>query len=751
VFARICTWVDDRTGYRRLRDAMLLEHIPGGARWRYVWGSVLAFVFLVQLVTGVLLMTAYSPGSSTAWGSVYFIQYQMDFGWLIRGLHHFGSQTMVVLLGIHMLQVVIAGAQLPPREFNWWLGMGLLGIVLGLSLTGYLLPWDQRGYWATQVATNIAGNLPGVGTELQKVIVGGPAYGNSTLTHFYALHVGILPPLLIVLLIAHVAIFRRHGITAPANAEGEGIFWPEQAFRDLVVCLAVFGVMLFLVFQGHGHPIETSAAAKGETGFYEQWAHAGREGLGANLDAPADPSQPYPARPEWYFLFLFQLLKYFEGSQEIIGTVVIPNGAALLLFILPLLGFGRMRRFGHVVGVLVMVGLLAGAAALTLQALADDSVHPLSRAVLSRLATWVVPAIAGFFLLYLAILAVLPRGGFRRIIHGLGVLLLVAALGGTGFLTFAALNHDVPAQVGEVVEKSMKESERQVPAGVKTFHQQLEQAERKAGRAVHLAAAGIPADGAMYLLRNDPKTQFKRVFLTHCASCHSYGEFGPAAFKTTAQQGFEKAKFVASDLAGFGSEDWIFHFLQEPGAKRFLGRSLKGGQPRFSRMADWVESKQEEYKGKEAELKEGFRQVAAWLATHPTRPPDKGDEHAAGYQLFTQKFKCINCHRFGDQEGKANVPVLTGYGAPEWLRMMIRSPGHPRLYGKNNAMPAFRDLESPTAELQKQDYAELLKKGVKDIRFADLSNIDREIAVRYLTGDYRVIFGGQSITGITRE
>ena len=118
---------------------MLLEHIPGGAKWRYVWGSCLAFVFMIQLVTGVLLMTAYSPGDSTAWSSVYFIQYEMDFGWLIRGLHHFGSQTMVVLIGLHMLQVVIAGAHLPPREVNWWLGLGLLGVVLGLSLTGYLL------------------------------------------------------------------------------------------------------------------------------------------------------------------------------------------------------------------------------------------------------------------------------------------------------------------------------------------------------------------------------------------------------------------------------------------------------------------------------------------------------------------------------------------------------------------------------------------------------------------------------------
>ncbi len=372
MLGKFCDWLDHRTGYRQLRDALLIEHIP--------WGSCLAFVFLVQLITGVLLMTAYSPGDSTAWGSVFYIQYEMDFGWLIRGLHHFGSQTMVVLLGIHMLQVVIAGAHLPPREVNWWLGLALMGVVLGLSLTGYLLPWDQKGYWATQVATNIMANVPLLGPWLQKVIVGGPEYGHHTLTHFYALHVGILPPLMIVLVIAHLAVFRRHGVTAPPNAKGEGMFWPAQAFKDMVVSMLIFGIMLALVvFGGQGNPIETPPGAEGkEPGLFEKVAKAGRAGLGANLDAPADQATTsYPARPEWYFLFLFQLLKYFEGPQEIIGTVVIPAGVGLLLFLLPLLGYGRMRKFGHFFGVLVVVGLLVGAGLMTFLAIADDSAEPI--------------------------------------------------------------------------------------------------------------------------------------------------------------------------------------------------------------------------------------------------------------------------------------------------------------------------------------------------------------------------------------
>src|SRR6185369_4458739 len=143
-----------------------------------------------------------------------------------------------------------AGAHLPPREVNWWLGLALMGAILGLSLTGYLLPWDQKGYWATQVATN----LPGIGSFVKRILVGGPEYGNHTLTRFYALHVGVLPATIVVLLVLHIAVFRRHGVTAPKHAEGEAMFWPDQAFKDLLARLAVFGVLLGLVvFGGQGN------------------------------------------------------------------------------------------------------------------------------------------------------------------------------------------------------------------------------------------------------------------------------------------------------------------------------------------------------------------------------------------------------------------------------------------------------------------------------------------------------------------
>jgi quinol-cytochrome oxidoreductase complex cytochrome b subunit/mono/diheme cytochrome c family protein len=745
VFARLSDWLDHRTGFRRLRDAMLLEHIPGGAKWRYVWGSALAFVFMIQLVTGVLLMTAYSASESTAWSSVYFIQYQMDFGWLIRGLHHFGSQTMVVLLGLHMLQVVIAGAHLPPREVNWWLGLGLLGMVLGLSLTGYLLSWDQKGFWATQVATNIAGNLPVLGPWLQKVVVGGPEYGHHTLTRFYALHVGVLPPLMIVLIVAHLAVFRRHGVTAPKDATGEDMFWPAQAFRDLLVCLLIVGVMLTLVLVGHGHDVTTPAAAE-EQGLYEEWAHAGQRGLGANLDAPADPAKPYPARPEWYFLFLFQLLKYFEGDQEIVGTVLIPTAVGILLFLLPLLGFGKLRRFGHIFGVLVIVGLLAGVGTLTCLAIKDDVADPLTRAVITRIGTLVIPAIAGVLLLQLALLWLLPRGGVRKVVHVLGVLVMAALLVGTGSLLYAALDHrEIPEQVERFVKEDMTEQEKQAPEGVATFQAERVQADKDAARAITLAREGVPETGAKYLLRRDPLTQGRLLFKQHCATCHAYTIGGVNQFPPENKNA--KVEPKASDLGGYGSKEWIRGLMRHPEDPRYFGHTKVTG------MTTWAEgvrkNRKEMTEAQKDEQDATFDLIADWLATHPQgKPKDKNadDLFTRGYKAFTKTpGGCVSCHGYDGAKGGGgdSAPDLTGYGSAAWVRLMVMSPASPKRHAAANEMPAFRNDQGPGAEVQLQEFRD----ANANVPVIALSDIDRELIIRWLVGDSRVVFGGEAITG----
>lgn len=788
MFAKLFDWLDHRTGCRTLVSALLIEHIPGGAKWRYVWGSTLAFVFSLQLLTGILLMTAYSPGATTAWGSVYFIQYEMDFGWLIRGLHHFGSQTMVVLLGLHMLQVVIAGAHLAPREINWWLGLGLMGVVLALSLTGYLLPWDQKGYWATQVATNIAGNLPGIGAWLAKIIVGGSEYGHHTVSRFYALHVGILPPLLIVLLIAHLAVFRRHGVTTPRHAEGEGWFWPDQAFRDLLACLLIFGIMLSLVVFGHGHRTEPVSVSE-DKGWYERIAQGGREGRGANLDAPADPSRPYPARPEWYFLFLFQLLKYFEGDLELLGTVVIPNGVGVLLALLPLFGYGVLRRPGHALGILVVTALLAGVGTLTCLALADDMINPQGRWLMIQLGTKLVPALGGLLLVVLLLLAIAGGTGLRKPVFFLGGVLLAAGLAGVSTLGYLALQADsktdlalregrsnpfetdvFPPPLREFLDEHMTaEDKKPVEKNLK-FREDLRHAEAAAARAITLAGTGIPSEGPVELLRRDPMTQGKALFGQHCATCHTFG------------REFENKTPSASDLDGFGSQHWVLRLLTQPGHEDFFGRTKLTG------MADFITEKfpnltvnSEEESKLSAEEQDMLRkdradlqQIARWLSLHPRANHEARDkeEFKKGQALF-KKRECQSCHAYEGEGGtrRTRGPELTGYGDAEWLRLMLMAPHDPRRYGLKNTMPAFRDLEGPVAELTRQELelrrhqlvrdelaarklddtdpkAETIRKQAHEAgKVSHLSDVDRELIIRFLIRDSRVVFGGSPISG----
>src|SRR5258705_5474296 len=204
----LLAWLDHRTGCQRLAREALYENVPGGARWRYVWGSTLTFALAVQFITGIFLWMAYSPSSQTAWESVYYIQDQMRGGWLLRGLHHYMAQAMTMLLVLHLMQVVIDGAYKAPREVNFWFGLILLQLVLALSLTGYLLPWDQKGFWATKVATNLVVTVPVIGPSLQRIIIGGADYGHHTLMRFFALHAGVLPAAVPALVGFHIYLFR---------------------------------------------------------------------------------------------------------------------------------------------------------------------------------------------------------------------------------------------------------------------------------------------------------------------------------------------------------------------------------------------------------------------------------------------------------------------------------------------------------------------------------------------------------------
>ena len=343
----LINWLDDRTGFKNLMHEALYERVPGGARWRYVWGSTLVFVFVLQMITGFMLWSAYSPSTRTAWESVFYIQNEMYMGNIVRGIHHFAAQAMVVLMAIHLVQVVIDGAYRAPREINFWLGIVLMLIVLGLSLTGYLLPWDQKGYYATQVTTNIMSATPVVGEQVQLLAQGGPEYGHLTLTLFFAMHAGILPALLVGFLALHIYAFRRHGLTVhDPNHAPETTFWPDQVLRDAVACLAVLAVVLLLaIFKG------------------------------AELSAPADPSVKFDAaRPEWYFLFLFRFLRFHavESLGLTFGAIIVPGILMGILAMMPLTA-KVLGGFGHALNKAFIWAMAIGIAVLTGMAFYEDA------------------------------------------------------------------------------------------------------------------------------------------------------------------------------------------------------------------------------------------------------------------------------------------------------------------------------------------------------------------------------------------
>lgn len=305
---------ESRTGWRRLTSLLLLEPVLGGSRWAVAFGSLLLFAFLLQVITGVLLTTNYAPSVETAYPSVRFIQEEVPLGWLVRGVHHWGASAMVILLLVHMIQVFVWGAYKRPREFTWVVGVLLLACTLGLAFTGYLLPWDQKAYWASKVGLDIVGTTPLVGDSVHQLLQGGPQMGNLTLTRFFSLHAFLIPGLMIFLIVVHLYLFRLHGVTpawwqSPDQLQAqEEPFWPGQVWKDAVFAFVLLvGLGVWTVYQP------------------------------APLEGPANPGQSYEARPEWYFMFLFRLLRYFEGPYEVVGTFVLPTVFFLILLLWPFL------------------------------------------------------------------------------------------------------------------------------------------------------------------------------------------------------------------------------------------------------------------------------------------------------------------------------------------------------------------------------------------------------------------------------
>jgi len=212
VWKKVYAWLDERIGLQDLYKGILDRPEPKGNWWNTL-GSASLFLFVLQGVTGIFLTAYYTPSPDHAYDSITYIMNSVAFGWLIRGIHHWGATLMVVVVFIHLLRVFVTASFKYPRELTWLIGIGLLILTLGMGFTGYLLPWDQRAYWATTVGTSIAGTVPLAGPWIERILRGGETLSALTLARFFSAHIWMLPAALVALILIHLYLVIRLGIS----------------------------------------------------------------------------------------------------------------------------------------------------------------------------------------------------------------------------------------------------------------------------------------------------------------------------------------------------------------------------------------------------------------------------------------------------------------------------------------------------------------------------------------------------------
>lgn len=311
-------WLDRRYQLTPLFDFLSHKQVPLGVHWMgwYYLGGITMFFFMVQVVTGVLLLMYYQPGEATAYESIHFLTTKVPFGWLIRSIHSWSAHLMIISLLLHMFSTMMLKAYRPPREVTWVSGYLLFLLTMGFGFSGYLLPWNKLAYFATTVGTNIVRSVPVLGNWLLEVLRGGQEVSINTLYRFFAAHVVILPLAFVAFIGLHLLLIQRQGMAPPLGEKvaPRGMrFFPSFALRDLLLWLACLMVLAALaVFLPYG---------------------PGIPGMDWELGDKADPLAPaYPGiKPEWYFLWEYQLLKEFP--PHLFGL----EGPQLCLFVIGIL------------------------------------------------------------------------------------------------------------------------------------------------------------------------------------------------------------------------------------------------------------------------------------------------------------------------------------------------------------------------------------------------------------------------------
>src|SRR6202048_2556077 len=315
-------WLNRRTGLDDLLRTALYEPIPGGARFAYIFGSGLLFIFISQVITGIFLALYYVPSADHAHTTVAYITKAVTAGSFLRSLHAYGASAMIIVLLLHLSQTYIYGAYKGPREILWVSGCVLFALVLGMAFSGYLLPWDQRAYFATAVGTNAASEVPLIGEALKRMMRGGTEMGTLTISRFFVAHVFFIPACVFALVAAHILLFRKSGAAGPPDEDPyepkkkTELFYPRQVLMDLsLTALLIIGLGSLCFFA----PMQ--------------------------LGPPANPADAqYIPRPEWYYLPIFQWLKYWHGAAAVVGVLVIPSALAGAVVALPFFDRSIERR-----------------------------------------------------------------------------------------------------------------------------------------------------------------------------------------------------------------------------------------------------------------------------------------------------------------------------------------------------------------------------------------------------------------------
>jgi quinol-cytochrome oxidoreductase complex cytochrome b subunit len=340
---KLWLWLDERIGLSDFAYLAKKKEIPLHRHtfW-YYFGGMTLFLFMIQVVTGILLLLYYRPSASEAFESIQFIMTEVEFGWLIRSIHSWSANLMIFAMFIHLFSALLLHAYRRPREMTWLSGGALLGLTLAFGFTGYLLPWNELAFFATRVGTEIPGVLPVIGPFMRRLLRGGDDVTGATLTRFYGIHVAILPAIAVLVLGLHLFLVQKHGMSRPPSDERSGAekkampFFPNFFLRDLVGWLIALGLLAALA------------------AYYP-----------AELGKKADPFQPAPIgiKPEWYFMAMFQTLKLLPGhilgiEGELLGVLGF-GVVGLVLVLMPFIdhrtGSGRWSRLPVAFGIGLIV------------------------------------------------------------------------------------------------------------------------------------------------------------------------------------------------------------------------------------------------------------------------------------------------------------------------------------------------------------------------------------------------------------